>query len=303
MTAQKLNIVFHSKYLQYDFGPDHPWWATRALPFLEKLKRSKISHQLLTPKKAKDRDILLVHSQEYLDRVKRLAEQNQLLSPDTPLNLKILEAAYYSVGGSILAVEKAMKGEWSINLLGGLHHAGISESSGFCIFNDHAIAVRKLQKQRKIKKAIIYDLDVHAGQGTQEIFYNDPTVFTISIHQDPHTIYPYTGFADQRGAGAGEGYNKNVILFPHSGEEEYLKALDSVLPLADKFSPDLVVAVLGVDTFEEDPLASINLKLGTYYKIGQRLARFSSLAIMFAGGYSPKVPNLWLSFIRGLTNK
>lgn len=294
-----LKVVFHEKYLKYDFGPGHPFWAGRAVPFLEKLKKYKIPHEILVPEKASDEDILLVHSKDYLNRVKRLARERGALSVDTPVNPDVLEASYYSVGGSILALGQALKRERVMNLLGGLHHAGISNSSGFCVFNDHAIAIRKLQKEGKIKKVMIYDIDVHAGQGTQEIFYSDPKVFTISLHQDPTTLYPGTGFASQKGEGTGKGYNLNVALPSGTGEKEYLQALDSILPLAKKFAHDVTVLVLGVDTFEEDPLASIKLKEKTYQKIGQRFQKFAKLAVMCAGGYSRKTPDLWLSFLKG----
>lgn len=274
-------------------------WAGRAIPFLEKLKKYKIPHEILVPQKATDEDILLVHTKDYLQRVKRLAQEEGALSIDTPVNPNILEASYYSVGGSILALKHALKRERVMNLLGGLHHAGISDSSGFCVFNDHAIAIRKLQKEKKIKKAMIYDIDVHAGQGTMEIFYHDPKVFAISLHQNPMTLYPGTGFASQTGKGAGKGYNLNVPLEPGTGEKEYLHALDSVLPLAKKFPHDVTVLVLGVDTFEEDPLASIKLKETTYQKIGKRFKKFAKLAVMCAGGYSKKTPALWLNFLKG----
>lgn len=295
----KVKIIFHEAYLKYDFGPGHPLWPDRARVFLEKLKKYAISHEILVPKKATDEDILLVHSKDYLSRVKRYAREDGFLSIDTPVTPQNLEASYYSVGGSILTLREALKSEKAINLMGGLHHAGISDSSGFCIFNDHSIAIRKLQKERKIKKAMIYDLDVHAGQGTQEIFYSDPKVFTISIHQDPRTLYPGIGFAEERGEGLGKGYNLNVPLAPGAREKEYLEALDSVLPLRKKFPHDIVVLVLGVDTYREDPLANIELEVDSYRKIGERFKNFPKLAVMFAGGYSKTTPNLWFSFLKG----
>jgi acetoin utilization protein AcuC len=295
----KIKIIFHEQYLKYDFGPGHPLWPDRPLPFLEKLKVYKIPHEILVPKRALDEDILLVHTKDYLERVKKLAKEGGALSIDTPVTPNVLEASYYSVGGSILSLKQALKKERVMNLLGGLHHAGISDSSGFCIFNDHSIAIRKLQKEKKVKRAMIYDIDVHAGQGTQEIFYSDPKVFTISLHQDPKTLYPGTGFASQKGQGAGEGYNLNVPLPPGTGEEEFLAALDQVLPLAKKFPHDVTVLVLGVDTYKEDPLASLRLEVETYQKIGQRFKHFDKLSIVCAGGYSRKTPDLWLSFLKG----
>lgn len=295
----KIFIVYSEKYLQYSFGKNHPFWPERTSVFLEKIKTSRIPFKILTPEKGKDKDILLVHSKKYLELVKKLAEENGFLSTDTPLTGNVLEAAYFSVGGSILILREALKGKKVINLLGGFHHACISSSSGFCIFNDHSIAIRKMQKEGRVKKVIIYDLDVHAGQGTQEIFYSDPSIFTISLHQDPSTLYPGTGFEYQKGEGKGEGYNLNIPLPPGTREKEYLNVLDQVLPLSDKFKPDLTVLVLGVDTYKDDPLASLELEESTYYKIGKKFKNFKKLGVVYAGGYSKKVPDLWLSFLRG----
>lgn len=295
-----IQIIYHPKYLDYNFGPGHPFWSERAEVFLDKIKNTNITYKLREPTKATTSDLLLVHTQKYIEKVKSLAKERGKLSIDTPVNPQILEAAFYSVGGSILASNLALKKNLAINLLGGLHHAGINQSSGFCIFNDHSVAIKKLQKQNKINQVLIYDLDVHADQGTQEIFYDDPTVYTISIHQNPKTIYPGTGFPDQRGKGEGKGYNKNIILSPGSKEKEYLSALDSVLPISKQYEHDLVILVLGADTYKKDPLAQIELDENTYYKIGQRFKRFDKLAIMFAGGYSKKTPDLWLTFLNGL---
>lgn len=297
-----LYLIFHPQYLKYNFGPGHPFWPKRAEQFLKTLKYQipDTKYQIVEPKKATDEDILLMHSENYLERVKRLAKDGGNLSIDTPVNPDVLEAAYYSVGGSILACGLALEGKKAVNLLGGLHHAGPSTSSGFCIFNDHAIAIKKLQKQGLIKKAMIYDLDVHAGNGTQEIFYSDPAVFHISIHQDPTFFYPGTGFSWQKGEGEGKGFNLNIPLPAGTGEKEYLGALDNVLPLYDQFKPNLVVLVLGVDTYKGDPLAGFQLEKETYTKIGERFKKFKNFAIMFAGGYSKEVPKLWLAFLEGL---
>lgn len=295
-----LKIVFHSAYLKYYFGPGHPFWPERAKVFLEKIKKTDFKYQIVQPKKARDEEILLVHTKNYWQKVKRLAQEGGYLTVDTPVTKNVLEAAYYSVGGSILSLELALEGDLAVNLLGGLHHACPSTSSGFCVFNDHSIAIKKLQKEKKIKKAMVIDLDVHAADGTQEIFYSDPSVFTISLHQDPMTLFPGTGFEGERGERRGLGFNLNVVLSPGTGEEEYLEALDKILPYYRKFKPDILVLVLGADTYKADPLADFNLEIKTYQKIGQRFADKKPLSVMFAGGYSPAVPDVWLSFLRGM---
>ncbi len=306
-----LKIVWSPQYLKYDFGEGHPFWAHRGKAFLDELKvkssKLKVDYEIVEPPKASDEDILLVHTPEYLDRVKKLAKESGWLTLDTPVNPGVLEAAYYSVGGSILACRSALSGQKVINLLGGLHHAGTSHGGGFCIFSDHSIAIRKLQKEgqnlpagRQVKKVMIYDLDVHAGNGTQEIFYSDPSVFNISLHQDPRTLYPGTGFVEQTGEGKGRGFNLNIPLPPGTSGRDYLKALDHILPRYDEFKPDLLILILGVDTYKGDPLANFELEEDDYYKIGRRFSKFKKLAILCAGGYSKETPRLWLRFLEGL---
>jgi len=295
-----LKIVWSPEYLKYDFGPGHPFWAERGRLFLDLLGKVALKYELIEPEKVTDEDLLLVHTEGYLNGVKRLYWEGGNISPDTPLNPGVLEATYYSVGGSILAAQEALAGNTSINLLGGLHHAGPDHGGGFCIFSDHAIAIRKLQQEGEVERVMIYDLDAHAGNGTQEVFYEDSTVFNISLHQDPRTLYPGTGFADQKGAGSGEGYNLNVPLPPNISGREYLEELDSVLELRKDYKPDLNFLILGVDTYKEDPLTQMKLGEEDYCKIGERFSSFDNLAVFFAGGYSKKTPELWLHFLKGL---
>ena len=178
-----MKIVYSDIYSKYSFSPGHPFLSQRRQKFVELLRNKKFKSEIIEPSKATEADILLVHTKDYLNRLKRLAAVGGYLSVDTPVNPENLEAAYYSVGGTIKAAYSALKDSLAINTLGGLHHAESNNSSGFCLLNDHAIAIRKLQRLKKIKKAAVLDLDVHTGNGTQEIFYHDPTVLTISIHR------------------------------------------------------------------------------------------------------------------------
>jgi len=298
-----VKVIYSSKYSDYGFGKDHPWWPQRAEEFLKILAHSELKYKIISPRRASDKDIIAAHAPDYLSRVKELARNHGFLSSDTAVSAENLEAAFLYVGGTILACDLALKGEIAFNTLGGLHHTGINDSSGFCIFNDHAIAIRKLQEEKKIKKAFILDLDVHAGNGTQEIFWEDPTVFTLSVHQDPTFFYPGTGFSNQLGEGRGRGYNLNILLPPGTDEARYLDSLDKIaLPKIGEFKGDLLVVIFGVDTFKDDPLASFQLKIATYGKIGRKLRPFSGagIAILCAGGYSSLVPEIWLEFLKGL---
>jgi len=301
---KELDIVYSEKYLRYDLGEGNPISRDKTVVFLEKLKEEGlVNYEIIEPEKASEEDLLLVHTPKYLEELKRLASNGLEADPDTPVNQRMLEGGLYIVGGTILCLDLALKGRRAINLIGGMHHAGSYKASGFCIYNDHAVAIRRLQKDGKIKKATVYDLDVHAGQGTQEIFYSDPTVMTVSMHQDPFTIYPGTGFESQRGEGKGLGTNLNVVLPPGTREAEYLNALDSVIDKTRNFGADITVLVLGVDTYKNDLLGGLSLEEDSYRKIGERFRNFEKLAVLFGGGYSWKIPDLWMMFLRGYLGK
>lgn len=289
---RELDIVYSEKYLKYDLGADNPISRDKTIVFLEKLKaEGKIGYEIVEPGSADENDLLLVHTSRYIEELKRLAANNLEADPDTPVNQGMIEGGLCIVGGTVLCLRLALQGKRVVNLIGGMHHAGSYKASGFCIYNDHAIAIRKLQKEGKIGRATIYDLDVHAGQGTQEIFYSDPTVMTVSIHQDPFTIYPGTGFESQKGKGKGLDTNINVTLPPGTREGEYLKALDFVLERTKEFGPDISVLVLGVDTYKGDLLGGLSLEEESFRKIGERFGGFKKLAVLFGGGYSRKIPD------------
>jgi len=297
---KELDIVYTDNYLKYDLGEGNPISRDKTIVFLQKLEeQGKIDYRLTEPEKANEQDLLLVHTPSYLNELRRLAESNLEADPDTPVNKGMLEGGLYIVGGTILTLNLTLEGHRAVNLIGGMHHAGSYKASGFCIYNDHAIAIRKLQSEGKIKKATIYDLDVHAGQGTQQIFYSDPSVMTVSIHQDPFTIYPGTGFESQKGEGEGVGVNINVTLPTGTREDIYLKALDSVLERTKDFGADISVLVLGVDTYKGDLLGGLSLEEGSFGKIGERFRGFDKLAVLFGGGYSRNIPDLWMAFLEG----
>ena len=296
----KLNLVYSDNYLKFDMGEDNPISKNKTEVFFDKIaNRKDININLVEAPKSNESDVLLVHTQKYLDEVNRASKEHLELSADTPMSLNTLEAGYYIVGGTIKCLRYALEGKKVINIIGGMHHASSFQASGFCFFNDHAIAIRKLQKEKLIKNAIIYDLDVHAGQGTQEIFYNDPTVFTVSIHQDPHAIYPWVGFNSQTGNGKGEGFNLNVTLPPKTTEDKYLEALDKVLNDTSKFPADIKILLLGVDTYKNDLLGGLKLEKDSFRKIGERFSKIDKLAVLFGGGYSTDIPDLWIKFIEG----
>ena len=309
----KFGITYHEKLKQYDLGPGHPFRGDR-FENVKKLYEEKGIFQLpnivvLRPEPAKREDLLLVHEEGYVNHIFELAEKSKPYDIETPVSPTILEAALLIVSGSMLVAEKVYSGELrrGISLGGGLHHAGKNYGGGFCLFNDVAIAAQHLRKRLHVKKILIVDYDVHFGNGTSDIFYSDPQVLFISIHQDPRTIYPGTGFIEQIGKGAGEGFNVNVPLPPGTADESYLRVVkEIVLPLAEEFKPEIILANGGSDPHFADSLGSLALSVNGFFKLSRMLAELSEkicdgkLALMVGSGYNPEVlPICWYALTAG----
>jgi acetoin utilization protein AcuC len=288
-------FIYHEDFNKYDLGTDHPLIGDKPRNARDYLKTSGLlSHfDVLTPTACSYDDLLRAHTPEYLKHVQYLSEHGGWLSPDTPAPKGIFEIASLATGGSMLAAEKLFDGyHLTINPLGGFHHACRASSSGFCFFNDIAVAIEHIRHAKHIKRFLIIDLDVHHGNGTQDIYYEDPTVFNISMHQDGRTLYPGTGDVDAIGRGPGEGFTVNLPLPPGTGTASYLKAFHEIIPpLIMQFSPEVIIYQSGVDTHHADPLADLNLPLQIYYTLASQVVKLSSetcnrLAVLFGGGYN-----------------
>jgi len=189
--SEKVVMTFHEKFKQYDLGEGHPFRGDRfenVRKFLEEqglLSLSKVV--LVEPQPASKEDLLRVHEDSYVDLIFRLAEENKPYDVETPVSEEILEAALLIAGGAITCGESIYKGKTKrgISLGGGYHHAGRNYGGGFCIFNDVAVLVEYLRAKYDVKRFLILDYDVHFGNGTSDIYYKDPTVLYISMHQDP----------------------------------------------------------------------------------------------------------------------
>ena len=171
------------------------------------------------------------------------------------------EASALIVGGSVLAAEQVWSGasQHAVNIAGGLHHAMRSRASGFCVFNDPAIAIARLLELGAERVAYV-DVDVHHGDGVQAAFYGDPRVLTISVHQSPLTLFPGTGFPDELGRGDAVGTSVNIALPVGTGDEGWHRAFQAVVPsVLRAFRPQVLVTQAGCDTHHEDPLAELAL--------------------------------------------
>jgi acetoin utilization deacetylase AcuC-like enzyme len=258
-----LALIYDEIYLKHQTG-GHPENERRVRLAYEYLKSKPVFQRLtaIRPRPATDREILSVHSQQYLDRLLSLpATQPGFLDPDTLFGPGSLDAARSAAGAVTTAVEGIDSGDFDsvfclVRPPG--HHALPDRAMGFCIFNNIAIGAAYATRIRGFDRAAIIDFDVHHGNGTQDIFYDDADVLYCSLHEWP--FYPGTGSRDQAGEGRGLGKTINVPLPHGSGEEAYLEALDeTILPAVREHRPALIFISAGFDAHRADPIGGMAL--------------------------------------------
>jgi acetoin utilization deacetylase AcuC-like enzyme len=288
-------FVYHKDYNKYDLGIEHPLVGDKPKKTMEFLKEKHILDNIpiFSPPLASEKDLLRVHSESFLNLIKELSNKGGMLSMDTPAPIGIYNYARRATGGSILAGEKLFESfHCTINPLAGFHHASRSFSSGFCFFNDIAVTIEYLREHKQVQRFLIVDLDVHHGNGTQEIFFRDPTVLNLSFHQDGRTLYPGTGSLEKIGGDEGEGYTINLPFPPGAGTESYLHAFNELIPpLVHQFKPEIILYQSGVDTHHSDPLANLKLTYQAYYYLAKQMKNLSEgsckkLLVLFGGGYN-----------------
>lgn len=298
----------------YDLGPQHPLRFPRVV-----LTRSLIhayglvdgARVVETPaRSATDEELSLVHTAPYIDVVRRAGHGESgpwweygFGPGDNPVFAHMHEASARATGASVVAAEAVWSGraEHAFNPAGGLHHAMPARASGFCVYDDPAVAVAWLLAHGAERVAYV-DVDVHHGDGPQAIFYEDPRVLTISVHESGATLFPGTGFVDEIGAGDARGTSVNIPLPAFTGEDLWLDAVRRiVVPLVEAWEPDVLVTQLGCDTHHRDPLANLLLTTGAYRETARLLhdlAHRSAAGRWVAlggGGYqwASVVPRAW----------
>lgn len=314
MDLLRIGIAFHEKYKQYDFGSGHPFRGDRfgnAMKLFEEQGLLRLPEvKVLKPRIATLNDVMQVHDKSYVDLILDSAKKGRAYDFDTPLSSSILEAALYIMGGALKIGDSLYGGEIDrgVSLGGGLHHAGGNFGGGFCIFNDVAILARHLQEQYDVKRVLILDYDVHAGNGTSDIFYSDSSVLFISVHQDPKTLFPGTGFVNQIGRGDGEGFNVNVPLPPGTSDATYFSALRQIfVPLSKEFKPDIILANGGSDPHFADILGSLALTVKGFFDLSRLIVDVAKEAcggkvvLLIGSGYNPTVlPSCWYALAAGV---
>jgi len=292
-------FVYSDAYVGYHLSDTHPLQQKRLL----------ITHRLMdaygafggpaldliAPTPATESDLLRVHSPDYLDALWRLGAGHTVPdkkrfgfgSLDNPPFAGMWEASLLYAGGTLGCARLVSEGGYAVafNTSGGLHHARRDRAAGFCTVNDCALAAYALLDRGAARVAYV-DLDAHHGDGVQEIFYDDPRVLTLSVHETPETLFPRTsGFADEFGAGAGWGFNANLPLAPGTGDAVALGAFgETLLPLLRAFDPEYILLQVGADAHFSDPLAHLCLTTRGWLSLAQSVLALRRPTIALGGG-------------------
>lgn len=297
MATRKAAFIYSSELQKYRYPPEHPFNTVRT----EKVRETINSMGLLSESGVREvapaaagRIVLKkFHSARYLHALKTASRgrwdaealEMGIGTQDCPAFPGVYEYAILASGGTLVAAKLILSGDADIafNPSGGFHHAGPEKAAGFCYINDVALACAVLAE--KGKRVLYLDVDVHYGDGVAYAFYDRRDVMTISLHQDPRTLFPGTGFADEIGTGDGKGYCVNVPLPVGTYDQIYLWTFEViVLPLIKAYNPDVFVFELGADALAGDPLGNLQLTNNVYAEVINHLLSFNKPIVATGGG-------------------
>ncbi len=302
----------HPSFTEHDF-PRHPEHAGRIQAVWSALQAAGLADQLLelAPPSATDEQILAVHSVEHLQRLLDISQTNRmvLIDQDTYALPCSLDVSRLAAGAVIGAVDAVCAGEVD-NAMAIVrppgHHATPDRQMGFCLLNNVAIGARHALTKHQLKRVMILDYDVHHGNGTQDIFYSNPAVLFLSIHQSPY--YPGSGSLDEVGESAGQGTTLNIPVSAGHGDQSYRLIFEQVvIPATERFRPDLMLISVGFDAHWADPLAGMRLSLGGYDWLARECLKLAKqvcagkIVFLMEGGYDLKaLSHGWCNIARAL---
>jgi acetoin utilization protein AcuC len=303
-------IIYHPDYKKYDLGAGHPFNPVRAEMVLDFLKRAGQLKEPLKPEPVTAEDLESVHDKSYIRIVEaascgqnlKEAEDYGLGTLDNPIAKGMAEGARLQIGGTLMGARLLIENKANkiLQFGGGFHHAHRTLAAGFCIYNDLGLAIKELTKEGL---HIAYlDLDVHHGDGVQEIFYSDENVLTISLHESGEYLFPGTGWVHELGNSMGRSLKLNVPLEPFTEGDSYLEIINGIVEPALKwFKPDAIIVQAGADAHFSDPLADLMLTTQDFEKIFKRVIeladQYCKKKVLFTlgGGYSiTATPRIWI---------
>ena len=288
-------IIYSDAYQKYELSLWHPMKPVRLMLTAELIKAYGLTGnrangkgavdrgavQVIEPRLASDSELALVHDKAYIDKVRELSAPGArdadgmswgLGTGDNPIFEEMHDASATIAGGALVAANAIMEDEvaHAFHFGGGLHHAHRARASGFCVYNDVAIAAAYLEQQHDAR-VLYLDFDAHHGDGVQERFYDDHRVMTVSFHESGRHLFPGSGFPGQIGEGKGAGYTVNLPLEPGTTDEIFLKAYDDLVPpLARAFRPDVIITQNGCDAHWDDPLTHLALTISGFQELARR---------------------------------
>jgi len=290
-------LVFSTKFGSHSYGSGHPLKVERLQLTMDLIDAYGLLDDPEKPwieaREAEKQDLLLIHTPEYIEILKQAnggqpppnAREYGLGSGDNPVFSGLYDWSILVSGATLECVRQIRDKNHRVafSIAGGLHHAMPARAAGFCYLNDPAIGIARMIQDGL--RVVYLDIDVHHGDGVEQIFYNTDQVLTISLHQHGHTLFPGTGFPDDMGRGPGRGYAVNVPLAPGTDDDLYLWVfMEVVPPLVQAYQPDVLVTQLGVDTLTTDPLAATNLTIDGFCKLVREIKSWDLKWVALGGG-------------------
>ncbi|MDP6320092.1 MAG: histone deacetylase [SAR324 cluster bacterium] len=294
----KTGLYTNPIFLEHNTG-QHPENANRLRAILDKLESDKLmgKFKVEAGRTATSAEIKMLHTEKLISEVETASESGAqtLHTRDCVISAQTYKASLHAVGSVLDAAlevaERRLDNAFCAVRPPG-HHAEFDTAMGFCFFNNIALAAEFLSREMGFQRILIIDFDVHHGNGTQHFFEERSDIFFVSMHQDPRTCYPGTGFAKENGRGVGTGYTLNVPVPPGIEDAEYLQIFSTdVKPKLEEYNPDFVLISAGFDAHRDDPLASLNLTESTFKKLSFELKRLAEqtaegrMLSMLEGGY------------------
>ncbi len=324
VASQPTRLFWSPQLLNYDFGSYHPMHPSRLDATWRLVQEYGLDRRdsvtVEVPEVAEDDHLRLAHTADYVTAVREVSQDPTLSRPDSGLGTEdtpgyagIHEASARLAGGSFQGAQAILDGTVvrAVNFGGGMHHAFADKASGFCVYNDCAVAIQHLLNNG-VKRVLYLDVDGHHGDGTQSIFFDNPNVMTISIHESGTTLFPGTGFANEIGTGEAMGTSVNIAMPPTAEDAQWLRAYHAVVPaLVEQFRPEVIVSQHGCDSHLSDPLTHLRVSID-----GQReiMLNVAEMADRFCegrwiatggGGYDcyDVVPRSWSHLVAVVSGK